>query len=236
MACSQRENAKRDCRTALCSSPLGTKRFRMPTAYALGILSGKNCYKSKVGQPAGCPTLQSSRKTNWRFSLAVMPALNLVTALIHQQGFFCAPAQPAGCRLWRKQGTRLSGLSTASAPSDNAVVQVGPAAFALFGRSHRAAVLALLCRNAVEGGGFPPRTLWASSAEKNCYKSKVGQPAGCPTLQKTGFSLAVRSQYRSTPSLVTRAYTSGASSGFSAPYTRPLRYSAAAASNLSATP
>ena len=47
---------------------------------------------------------------------------------------------------------------------------------------------------------------------------------------------AVRSQYRSTPSLVTRAYTSGASSGFSAPYTRPLRYSAAAASNLSAAP
>ena len=41
MACSQRESAKRDCRTALCSSPLGTKRFRMPTAYALGILSGK---------------------------------------------------------------------------------------------------------------------------------------------------------------------------------------------------
>ena len=49
-------------------------------------------------------------------------------------------------------------------------------------------------------------------------------------------SPAVRSQYRSTPSLVTRAYTSGASSGFSAPYTRPLRYSAAAASNLSAAP
>ena len=68
----------------------------------------------------------------------------------------------------------------------------------------------------------PPRALWASSAEKYRYKSKV--------------SPAVRSQYRSTPSLVTRAYTSGASSGFSAPYTRPLRYSAAAASNLSAAP
>ena len=68
----------------------------------------------------------------------------------------------------------------------------------------------------------PPRALWASSAEKYRYKSKI--------------SPAVRSQYRSTPSLVTRAYTSGASSGFSAPYTRPLRYSAAAASNLSAAP
>ena len=53
---------------------------------------------------------------------------------------------------------------------------------------------------------------------------------------KNRVSPAVRSQYRSTPSLVTRAYTSGASSGFSAPYTRPLRYSAAAASNLSAAP
>ena len=71
-----------------------------------------------------------------------------------------------------------------------------------------------------------------------CYKSKVGQPAGCPALlfyEKQVFP-AVRSQYRSTPSLVTRAYTSGASSGFSAPYARPLRYSAAAASNLSAAP
>ena len=68
----------------------------------------------------------------------------------------------------------------------------------------------------------PPRALWASSVEKYRYKSKI--------------SPAVRSQYRSTPSLVTRAYTSGASSGFSAPYTRPLRYSAAAASNLSAAP
>ena len=53
---------------------------------------------------------------------------------------------------------------------------------------------------------------------------------------KNRVSPAVRSQYRSTPSLVTRAYTSGAFSGFSAPYTRPLRYSAAAASNLSAAP
>ena len=75
--------------------------------------------------------------------------------------------------------------------------------------------------------------------KNHCYKSKVGQPAGCPTLhfhEKSRASPAVRSQYRSTPSLVTRAYTSGASSGFSAPYTRPLRYSAAAASNLSAAP
>ena len=105
---------KRDCHTLLCSSPLGSKRFRIPSACALGIISGKI-------------TVIRARSASLR---AVQPCI---------------------------------------------------------------------------------------------FTEKQGSPA-------------VRSQYRSTPSLVTRAYTSGASSGFSAPYTRPLRYSAAAASNLSAAP
>ena len=109
------------------------------------------------------------------------------------------------------------------------------------GLPHSFCAAAPLAQNDLE---CPPRALWALSAEKlllknYCYKSKPFLYARGSLPEGAGAAIAATEgvfQYRSTPSLVTRAYTSGASSGFSAPYTRPLRYSAAAASNLSAAP
>ena len=80
--------------------------------------------------------------------------------------------------------------------------------------------------------GHPQRIIFCDKDKPFLYaRGSLPEGAGAAIAATEGVS-----QYRSTPSLVTRAYTSGASSGFSAPYTRPLRYSAAAASNLSAAP